>query len=106
MSDSYNWCPPPGPLHGKEIAGLGSNFSLGMPLIQWPIGKLCASCFDAEAERAGVRYGFVNVTAESWNEQPAPRNPYKCKRSSRQEGNKNAADRPKATGRLSTLAGT
>jgi hypothetical protein len=47
-----------------------------------------------------------STMAESWNEQPAPRNPYKCKRSSRQEGNKNAADRPKATGRLSTLAGT
>jgi hypothetical protein len=26
--------------------------------------------FDAEAERAGVRYAFVNVLAQSWNEQP------------------------------------
>jgi hypothetical protein len=49
-------------------------------LNRWPVGKLCASCFDAEAERARVRYTFVNVTAQSWNEQPAPRNPYKRKR--------------------------
>jgi hypothetical protein len=33
-------------------------------LNRWPIGKLCASCFDAEAEKAKVRYSFVNVTAQ------------------------------------------
>jgi len=49
-------------------------------LNRWPIGKLCASCFDAEAERAKVRYSFVNVTATSWSDQPPPRNPYKRKR--------------------------
>jgi hypothetical protein len=49
-------------------------------LNRWPMGRLCASCFDGEAERAKVRYSFVNVTAQSWNEQPPPRNPYKRKR--------------------------
>ena len=39
-------------------------------LNRWPIGKLCASCFDVEAEKAKVRYSFVNVNAQSWNEQP------------------------------------
>jgi hypothetical protein len=53
------------PLHGKEIDSLGSNLSLGMPLTQWPIGKPCASCFDAKAEKAGVRYGFVDVLAQT-----------------------------------------
>jgi hypothetical protein len=38
------------------------------------LGKLCASCFDVEAEKAKVRYSFVNVSAQSWNEQPPPRN--------------------------------
>ena len=35
----------------------------------WPVGKLCASRFDVEAEKAKVRYSFVNVSAQSWNEQ-------------------------------------
>ena len=47
-------------------------------LNRWPIGKLCASCFDVE--KAKVRYTFVNVTAQSWSERPPPRNPYKRKR--------------------------
>jgi len=47
---------------------------------RWPIGKLCASCFDAEAVRAKIKYTFVNMTAQSWNEQPPPRNPFKRKR--------------------------
>jgi hypothetical protein len=41
---------------------------------------ICASCFDVEAEKAKVKYTFVNVSALSWNEQPPPRNPYKRKR--------------------------
>jgi hypothetical protein len=49
-------------------------------LNRWPVGKLCASCFDVEAEKARVRYSFANVSAQSWNEQPPPRNPYKRKR--------------------------
>jgi hypothetical protein len=32
--------------------------------------KLCPSCFDAEAEKAGVRYRFVDVDAMSWSERP------------------------------------
>ena len=47
-------------------------------LNRWRV--LCASCFDTEAERARVRYEFVDVEAESWSERPAPRNPYKRKR--------------------------
>jgi hypothetical protein len=32
------------------------------------------------SSKAKVRYAFVNVTAQSWNEEPPPRNPYKRKR--------------------------
>jgi hypothetical protein len=46
-------------------------------LNRWPVGKLCAACFDAEAEKAKVRYTFVAVTAQSWSEEPPPRNPFK-----------------------------
>jgi hypothetical protein len=49
-------------------------------LNRWPRGKLCASCFDVEDEKAKVRFSFVNVTAISWSDQPPPRNPYKRKR--------------------------
>jgi hypothetical protein len=48
-------------------------------LNRWPVGKLCAQCFDAEAQRANVAYSFVGVTAQSWSEEPPPRNPYKRK---------------------------
>jgi hypothetical protein len=47
-------------------------------LNRWRV--LCASCFDIEAEKAGVKYTFANVEARSWSERPAPRNPYKRKR--------------------------
>jgi hypothetical protein len=47
-------------------------------LNRWRV--ICASCFDVEAEKSKVKYTFVNVSAQSWNEQPAPRNPYKRKR--------------------------
>ena len=56
---------PAVPLHGKEIDSLGSKLSLGMRLIQWPIGKPWASCFDAKAEKAGVRYGFVDILPQT-----------------------------------------
>lgn len=42
--------------------------------------RLCPACFDAEAEKAGVKYVFANLEAQSWSERPAPRNPYKRKR--------------------------
>ena len=42
--------------------------------------RLCASCFDVEAEKANVRYSLVNVTGTSWSDQPPPRDPYKRKR--------------------------
>jgi hypothetical protein len=47
-------------------------------LNRWRV--ICASCFDVEAEKGKVRYSFVGLTAQSWNEQPPPRNPYKRKR--------------------------
>jgi hypothetical protein len=28
--------------------------------------RICPSCFDAEAERAGVNYTFANLEAQSW----------------------------------------
>ena len=42
--------------------------------------KLCPSCFDMEAEKAGVRYSFTELAGTSWSDRPAPRNPYKLKR--------------------------
>ena len=37
---------------------------------RWRI--LCASCFDTEAEKAGVKYTFAEVEAQSWSERPPP----------------------------------
>jgi hypothetical protein len=42
--------------------------------------KICPSCFDAEAERAGVRYSFANLEGTSWSDRPAPRNPHNRRR--------------------------
>lgn len=42
--------------------------------------SICPSCFDVEAEKAGVKYLFTDVELQSWSERPAPRNPYKRKR--------------------------
>jgi hypothetical protein len=42
--------------------------------------RICPSCFDQEAEKAGVKYTFANLEAQSWSDRPAPRNPYKRKR--------------------------
>lgn len=47
-------------------------------LNRWRV--LCASCFDVEAEKAGVAYTFTDLEAESWSERPPPRNQYKRKR--------------------------
>jgi hypothetical protein len=33
---------------------------------------LCPACFDAEAERAGVRYSFANLEGQSWSDRPVP----------------------------------
>jgi hypothetical protein len=46
---------------------------------RWKTG-LCPSCFDAEAEKAGVRYTLVGLDGQSWSDKPPPRNPYKRKR--------------------------
>lgn len=35
--------------------------------------NICPSCFDEEAQKAGVRYRFVDVEAMSWSDRPAPR---------------------------------
>ena len=35
--------------------------------------NICPSCFDGEAERAGIRYRFVDVRAMPWSEMPASR---------------------------------
>ena len=43
-------------------------------------GNVCPSCFDAEAEKAGVRYSFVTVDAISWSDRPVPRSWGKRKR--------------------------
>lgn len=41
---------------------------------------LCPSCFDIEAHKARVHYAFKRLEAMSWNERPAPGDPYKWKR--------------------------
>ena len=41
---------------------------------------ICPSCFDAEAQRAGVRYQFVEVSAVPWNAMPEPARRYARKR--------------------------
>jgi hypothetical protein len=38
--------------------------------------SICPSCFDAEAERAGVCYQFMGVQATSWCEKPEPTKRY------------------------------
>ena len=40
----------------------------------------CRSRFDAEAERAGVRYQFVDLGAVSWSDKPEPARRYGRKR--------------------------
>jgi hypothetical protein len=40
-------------------------------LNRWRV--LCPSCFDAEAEKAGVRYSFKDLEGQSWSERPVPR---------------------------------
>lgn len=47
-------------------------------LNRWRV--ICPSCFDQEAERAGVRYSFANLEGMSWSDRPPPRNPCKRKR--------------------------
>jgi hypothetical protein len=39
--------------------------------------QLCPSCFNQEAQKAGVRFSFANLQAMSWSDRPPPRNPYK-----------------------------
>ena len=46
-------------------------------LNRWRI--LCPSCFDAAAERAGVRYSFTELEGQSWSDRPTPRKPRKRK---------------------------
>jgi hypothetical protein len=48
-------------------------------LNRWP-GQTLRIMLRRRGERAKVHYTFVNVTAQSWSEQPPPRNPYKRKR--------------------------
>ena len=45
-------------------------------LNRWKTG-ICPSCFDQEAEHAGIKYTFANLEAMSWSDRPAPRNPFK-----------------------------
>ena len=42
--------------------------------------SLCPSCFDIEAEKAGVRYSFEGLAGQSWSERPAPRSRSKRRR--------------------------
>jgi hypothetical protein len=35
--------------------------------------RLCPGCFDVEAEKAGVRYSFTDLDAQSWSDRPPPK---------------------------------
>jgi hypothetical protein len=35
--------------------------------------RLCPGCFDAKAEKAGVRYSFVDLDGMSCSDRPAPK---------------------------------
>lgn len=35
--------------------------------------RLCPGCFDVEAEKARVRYSFVDLYGMSWSERPVPK---------------------------------
>jgi hypothetical protein len=41
---------------------------------------LCPGCFDMEAEKAGVRYSFVELDGMSWSDRPAPKRAPRPKR--------------------------
>jgi hypothetical protein len=42
--------------------------------------KLCPSCFDTEAEKAGVAYKFARLEGLSWSSRPVPRSGGRRKR--------------------------
>ncbi len=42
--------------------------------------QICPSCFDQEAEKAGVAYNFRDLEGRSWSERPARRSRYGRKR--------------------------
>ena len=42
--------------------------------------RLCPGCFDIEAEKAGVRYSFVDLDGMSWSERPVPKRAHRSKR--------------------------
>jgi len=60
--------PQPGQLFGRASGSLAWRTVV---LNRWR--KLCPSCFDIEAEKAGMRYTFTDVEAMSWSDRPAPR---------------------------------
>jgi hypothetical protein len=35
--------------------------------------RMIPGCFDVEAEKAGVRYSFVDLDGASWSDRPAPK---------------------------------
>jgi hypothetical protein len=39
-------------------------------LNRWRV--ICPSCFDVEAEKAGVRYSFSDLEGVSWSDRPVP----------------------------------
>src|SRR6476660_1441817 len=61
--------------HTYDIGARGRARRRGRIVVlnRWRIS--CPSCFDAEAERTGVKYTFANLVAVSWADRPPPRNP-------------------------------
>ncbi len=46
---------------------------------RWKTG-VCPSCFDAEAEKAGIKYTLTDLDGQSWSGKPSPKNPFKRRR--------------------------
>jgi hypothetical protein len=42
--------------------------------------RLRPGCFDVEAEKAGIRYRFVDLDGMSWSDRPAPKAAPRSKR--------------------------
>jgi hypothetical protein len=70
-SDICDKCKKPNPI---SFAVVPEEAWKTVVLNRWR--KLCPSCFDTEAEKAGVRYSFGDLDGMSWSHKPAPSKRY------------------------------
>ena len=58
---------------------VGYHVEPGEAVVQATLNRwkpICPACFDVEAQKSGVRYSFVSVSATSWSDQPVPKSRY------------------------------